>query len=284
MIGKLMGGMFGGGKDEDEEDEDEDEGSIGSFLKKKSRDDDEDEDDEEGAGGFNLGDIVSQVMPSVMGMIGGAQQRGPPMQQQEARPRRKDTMRFEQGGGVRPTFMDVEVGNSQATPVKPFTAVGEQPPGNIYETIQSETVTTTETKTPNLIGTEGVTQIIEEAQAQVITDVNDPNVIKLPRYQDKLFGNENNMTSPEAGVVIPTPRQQPQPQVVNTYEDDMGPDDEGEDEDPYHIYTPEDFEGMPLDEKRKAFNEGVEALKSAESYVNSMSAAMKKDSLKKRKK
>lgn len=277
MIGKLMGGMFGGGKDDDEEGEDdEDDGSsITSFLNKKSGDGDEDD----SGGGFNLGDIVSQVMPSVMGMMGGnmRQQQQQPQDEYEEPPRRrrKNTMRYEQGGGVRPSFMDVEVGNPQATPVQPFTAVdGDIPPDNIYENIQSEQgPAEDQDEGPELVGT---SELMQDAQQKVVTDADDPNVIKLPRYQEKLIPHED-------GVVIPSPRQT-QPQVVDTYPDEGEGDDEQQEGDPYQIYTPEDFSAMPDEEKREAFNEGMAALKSAESYVNSISSSMKKDSLKKKRK
>ena len=106
-------------------------------------------------------------------------------------------------------------------------------------------------------------------KAQENTDVNDPNVIKLPRYQDKLLGENSKMTSPEEGVMIPQPRQ-----TVNEYQ---GEDDEEEDgEEPYPIYTAADFDDMPTDQLRPAQNEGLQSMRSAESYFKSINEQMKK--------
>lgn len=291
MISKVLGGLMGGKGEEEEEGDNEGESPLTSFLKKKSGgddNDDEDEDDEgdsEG-GGFNLGELVNQVMPSVMGMMGGMQQKQQPMYSpQAAQPEihsghhhHKNRMnQYEQGDGVRPTFMDVEIGNSAAATVQPVIPPGQKVnlPDNIYENIQSEQEVINNEPTgvsPELVG------MIEEGKqkADENTDVNDPNVIKLPRYQDKLLGENSKMTSPEKGVVIPQPRQ-----TVNEYQGDDDDDEEGGD-DPYPIYQTEDFDDMPDEQLRPAQNEGLESMRSAESYFNSINSQMKKRAKKKK--
>jgi hypothetical protein len=278
MVGKLLGGMMGGkGGDEDEEGGEEE--SLTSFLKKKTQGDseDEDEEDEEEGGGFNLGKLVNDVMPSVMGMMGGMNKPQQPMYSPQANEpeihsghhHHKNQMRqYEQGDGFRPTFMDVEIGNSAASTVQPVIPAGQRVdiPDNIYENIQEEqeVITNRPNVSPELVG------MIEEGtdKAQENTDVNDPNVIKLPRYQDKLLGENSKMTSPQEGVVIPQPRQ-----TVNEYQ---GEDDDEAEEDPYPIYQVEDFDDMPTEQLRPAQNEGLQSMKSAESYFKSINQQMKK--------
>ena len=281
---KMFGGAGGGGDSDEEGDEDEGDSSsanpFSSLLGGSKGDSDDDEGNDEDQGGFNLGDLVSQVMPSVMGMM-QKQQRPPPSYPQATDPEihsgrrhHKNQMRsYDQGDGVRPTFLDVEVGNSSASTIKPMLDAGETP-DNIYENIQTEqkVITTRPNINPELVGQQTMTTV---EQTQMIEE-DDPNVIKLPRYQDKLMNKPNQ---PEAGVVIPTPRQS----IVNTYVDENGDTEEPDDEeDPYPIYSAEDFDDMPADQLRPAQNEGVASLKSSESYLNSINEQLKKRARKSR--
>ena len=151
----------------------DEEESLSSFLKKKTQggdDEDEDEDEEDDSGGgFNLGKLVNEVMPSVMGMMGGMNKPQQPMYSPQAnepeihsghRHHKNQMRQYEQGDGFRPTFMDVEIGNSAASTVQPVPATGQRIdiPDNIYENIQGEqeVISNTPNVSPELVG------IIEE--------------------------------------------------------------------------------------------------------------------------
>ena len=277
-LGDILGNVFkmfspgGGGGDSDDEDEDEEgDNPFGAILGGKKG---EDEDEGPGAGaggpGFNLGDIVSQVMPSVMGMMGKASSSRPPPDYPQSREpeihsghhHHQNTMRaYDQGQGVRPSFVDVEVGNPQAATVRPI--AGDM--DNIYENIQQEheVIQSRPAVNPELVGQP---KTVSEVISTPSPAGENANVIKLPRYQEKL----GTAKRPEQGVVIPSPRE-----VVDTYPEEEGDMIEEEDEG-YPMYAPEDFDSMPDEELREAANESVESMKSAESYMKSVNDQMKK--------
>lgn len=289
-LGDILGNvfkMFSGGKGGgDNEDEDEEEGGgnpFASILGGLGGSSSDNEDEEEEGGGFNLGDLVSNVMPGVMNALNQTQaaqrqaQRPPtrfPMGQDpeihSGYGHHQNRMRtYDQGDGVRPTFMDVEVGNTNAATLTPMTQPGESA-DNIYENIQSEhTVITNQPNVhPELVSDElSVSRVITPPTRP---EDEDPNVIKLPRYQDKLL---NQAAKPEPGVVIPSPRQQ---QTVNTYQEELTDEPPGDDDEAYPIYEPEDFDDLPDNEIKAATNEAAEAVRSADSYMRSINEQRKR--------